>query len=223
MHLFDYTALFEGITVAQRQQIMLTETVCHYSKGEVIFGKGDKVKEIFCLTKGRVKLYMEGMDRVQILRLVRKNECFGYLPYFTDGHHSLFAMAMTDVTLMKAPMKVVKKVMTENGRVSMNFTKELAARLETIDERVVNLTQKHVRGRLADALLIMADTYGRELNSGMMDCVMSREEIAAFANMTTATAIRTLAAFRDEGVVEFVGKGLKIVNESKLEKISNMG
>lgn len=223
MHFFDYTSLFEGITVAQRQQIMLTETVCHCPKGELIFDKGDKVQEIFCLVSGRVKLYKEGMDRVQILRLIRKNECFGYPPFFSDGFHKLSAMTMTDVTLMKVPMKVVRKIISENGQVGLNFMKELSCRLGVIDERVVNLTQKHVRGRLADALLMLADTYGRELNSGILNCVMSREEIASFANMTTATAIRTLAAFSEEGVIEFVGKGLRIVNESKLEKISNMG
>ena len=202
---------------------MLTETVCHCQKGEIIFGRGDKVREIYCLVSGRVKLFKEGMDRVQILRLIRQNECFGYPQYFHDGKHRLSAMAMTDVTLIKVPMKVVKKIIAENGQIGLNFMKELSSRLGVIDERVVNLTQKHVRGRLADALLAMADTYGREFNSGMMDCMMSREEIASFANMTTATAIRTLAAFREEGVVEFVGKGLKIVNEGKLEKISNMG
>lgn len=223
MHFFDYTRLFEGITVSQRQQIMLTETVCHCRKGEIVFERGDKVQEIYCLVSGRVKLYKEGMDRVQILRLIRKNECFGYPQFFSDGLHRLSAMAMTDVTLVKVPMKVVRKIISENGQVGLNFMKELSYRLGVIDERVVNLTQKHVRGRLADALLIMTDTYGCELNSGMMDCIMSREEIASFANMTTATAIRTLAAFREEGVIEFVGKGLRIVNKGRLEKISNMG
>jgi len=223
MHIFDYTRLFEGITVAQRQSLMLAETVCQYQRGESVFMSGDKAHDLFCLVSGRVKLFKEGMDRVQIIRLVSKNECFGYPPFFTDGQHRLSAMAMTDVTLMKVPMKVIRKIMSENCQVGMNFTKEIAARLGAIDDRLVNLTQKHVRGRMAEALLLMMETYGRDLNTGIMDCVMSREEIASFANMTTATAIRTLAAFRDEGVIDFVGKGLKVLNEGRLEKISNMG
>lgn len=223
MHLFDCSRLFDGITVAQRQQIMLTETICHFNKGDMIFSVGDKAQEILCLVNGRVNLFKEGMDRIQILRLIRKNECFGYPAYFAEGRHRLSAIAMTDVSLVKAPMKVVRKIIAENGQVGLNFTRELVRRLGAIDDRVVNLTQKHVRGRMAEALLIMEDTYGRELNSGIVDCIMSREEIASFANMTTATAIRTLAVFKDEGVIEYVGKGLKIVNQSKLEKISNMG
>lgn len=222
MHIFDYSRLFEGITVAQRQSLMLSEAVCHYSKGEIVFSAGDKAADIYCLVAGRVKLYKEGMDRVQILRLVGENECFGYPPCFTDGRHRLSAMAMTDMTLVKAPMKVVKKIIAENGRVGMNFTRELAARLGAIDERLVNLTQKHVRGRLAEALLLMAEAYGNDGEEGLIYS-MTREEIASFANMTTANAIRTLAAFRDEGVIEYVGRRIRVVNAGRLEKISNMG
>lgn len=202
---------------------MLTEAVCHCKKGELVFRTGDKANEIFCLVGGKVKLFKDGMDRVQILRLVRRNECFGYLPCFSEGLHRLSAMAMTDVTLVKAPMKVVRKIIAENGQVGMNFTKELAARLGTIDERLVSLTQKHVRGRMAEALLLMADAYGTENGTGVMDCAMTREEIASFANMTTANAIRTLAAFRDEGVIEYIGRQLRILDMAKLGKISNMG
>jgi len=223
MHIFDYSRLFEGITVNQRQHLMLTETVCHCPKGELLFKNGDKANDIFCLAEGKVKLFKEGMDREQILRLVRKNECFGYPPYFIDGFHKISAVAMTDVTLLKAPMKEVKKIIVENGEVGLNFTKDLSLRLGAIDDRLVNLTQKHVRGRMAEALLIISRTYGKQLNTGIIDCLMSREEIASFANMTTATAIRTLAAFKEEEVIEFVGKGLRIVDEDKLEKISKMG
>lgn len=223
MHLFDYTGLFKGITVPQRQLIMLSETICNYGKGEKIFSEGDKASDIYCLVDGHVKLYKVGMDRVQIVRLFPRHECFGYPAFFTGGVHKLTAMAMTEVTLIKAPMRVVRKIISENGKVGLNFTTALTNRLASIDDRVVSLTQKHVRGRLAEALLLMMETYGRDLNTGVMDCIMSRDDIASFANMTTATAIRTLSVFCDEDVIEFVGKGIRILNQSKLEKISNMG
>lgn len=223
MHLFDYSTMFDDITVAERQLLMLSESVVYFRKGEVLFNEGDKATDLFCLVEGRVKLFKAGMDRVQIVRLVPKYDCFGYPAAFNGGVHRISAMAMTDVTLIKVPMNVVRKIIQGNSKVGFNFIKALSGRLGSIDSRIVSLTQKHVRGRLAETLLHVIDAYEQDNNSSVFECDMSREEIASLANMTTATAIRTLSAFRDEGVVEYVGRNIRIVDCDKLEKISNMG
>ena len=52
---------------------------------------------------------------------------------------------------------------------------------------------------------------------------MSRDDLASMSNMSTSNAIRTLSAFAQEGLVEIVGKKIKVLDEEKLEVISEKG
>ena len=52
---------------------------------------------------------------------------------------------------------------------------------------------------------------------------MSRDDLASMSNMSTSNAIRTLSAFAQEGLVEIVGKRIKVLDGEKLEDISEKG
>ncbi len=46
------------------------------------------------------------------------------------------------------------------------------------DTKIINLTQKHIRGRLAESLLMLADKYGYEDDDCTLKIYMSREDLA---------------------------------------------
>jgi len=99
----------------------------------------------------------------------------------------------------------------------------LAPDLVFSTRRTVTLTQKHIRGRLAEALLVLKDTYGFEDDNMTLKICLSREDMANLSNMTTSNAIRTLSNFASEGILELSGKQIKITNMEALEKVSEMG
>ena len=107
--------------------------------------------------------------------------------------------------------------------VAMFFIHELSRNLGGSDTKIVNLTQKHIRGRLAEALLLLAENYGLEDDSATLKIYMSREDLAALSNMTTSNAIRTLSNFVNEKLIVVDGRRIKILNESQLRKISKYG
>ncbi|MCQ2344126.1 MAG: Crp/Fnr family transcriptional regulator [Paludibacteraceae bacterium] len=223
LHIFDYGMLFDGIVRDEKHTLMLEEVEREYEKGKVIYSEGDKPTELFCLTEGKVKIYKDGMDRKQVVRLVKAGDFFGYRPYFVKENYTLTAVAMTDVRVCVVKLSIIKKIISNNPIIGMNFIRDLSVRLGIIDNRLVSLTQKHTRGRMADALLIIMETFGRDDDTGCLNCVLKREEIANYANMTTANAIRVLASFHDEGVIELVGKKIVILNEQQLRRISALG
>jgi len=100
---------------------------------------------------------------------------------------------------------------------------ELAQELGFSNSRTVSLTQKHIRGRLAESLLFLRDTYGFEEDDETIKVYLSREDIANLSNMTTSNAIRTLSTFASEEVISIDGRKIKIVNLSKLQRISELG
>ena len=87
----------------------------------------------------------------------------------------------------------------------------------------INLTQNHVRGRLAKALLVVSTQRGALEDDGKtIRYRISRKDLADIGNMTTNNAIRTLSSFADEGIVELIGRKIKILDFDKLTDISNV-
>ena len=105
----------------------------------------------------------------------------------------------------------------------MFFIKQLSIDLGLSDERTVNLTQKHIRGRLAESLLFLKETYGLEEDGATISIFLSREDLANLSNMTTSNAIRTLSIFASEKLIAIDGRKIKIINEEELKKISRIG
>ena len=120
-------------------------------------------------------------------------------------------------------MSVVKELIDRNRDVAWFFIHELSRNLGSADTRTVNLTQKHIRGRLAEALVVMIDHYGFEPDGVTLRVYMSREDLANLSNMTTSNAIRTLTTFVNEKMIVVDGRQIKVTNEAALRKVSKFG
>ena len=100
----------------------------------------------------------------------------------------------------------------------MVFIRELSHNLGRSDTNIVNLTQKHLRGRLAEALIALKDSYGYEEDGTTIRVYMGRQDLANLSNMTTANAIRTLTDFGNERIIVVDGRTIKIIDEKTLVK-----
>ena len=120
-------------------------------------------------------------------------------------------------------MDVVKQLIDGNINLAWFFLYELSKHLGGSDSKVVTLTQKHIRGRLAEALCMLVDNYGYEDDGKTLKIYMAREDLANLSNMTTANAIRTLSAFAQERIITVDGRRIRIVDEPSLRNISRFG
>lgn len=132
-------------------------------------------------------------------------------------------MAIDNCVVAFLPIQLVIKFVHENNAVSMFFIRHLAKLLGTADERTVSLTQKHIRGRLAETLLFLKDSYGVEEDGYTLSIYLSREDIASMSNMTTSNAIRTLSSFAVENMIAIDGRKIRIMQDEELRKVSKLG
>ena len=120
-------------------------------------------------------------------------------------------------------MTLVKDMINNNRRLAWFFIHELSRNLGGSDTKIVNLTQKHIRGRLAEALIVLSDHYGYEDDNMTLKIYMAREDLANLSNMTTSNAIRTLSGFVSEKLITVDGRRIRILDEPQLRKISKYG
>ena len=121
---------------------------------------------------------------------------------------------------IKITTAVTKANPSETG---MFFIRQLSIDLGISDERTVSLTQKHIRGRLAESLIFLKESYGLEEDGSTLSIYLSREDLANLSNMTTSNAIRTLSQFATERLITIDRRKIKIIEEEKLKKISKIG
>ncbi|MDR0973552.1 MAG: Crp/Fnr family transcriptional regulator [Prevotellaceae bacterium] len=209
----------------QQQELLRDQfTVYLYKKREVIYCEGEVPTHLLCLLSGKVKVFKEGIGgREQIIRFITPINYFGYRAYFAQGEYVTCASAVEATQICTIPMKIIEQLIYENNDVAMFFIRQLSADLGIADERTVNLTQKHVRGRLAESLLFLKDNYGLEEDNCTLSIYLSREDLANLSNMTTSNAIRTLSNFVNEHLIAMDGRKIKLIDEERLKKISKIG
>ena len=140
-----------------------------------------------------------------------------------NGLAMFFIKQLSKDLICQIPMSVITTLVTQNNGLAMFFIKQLSKDLGIADERTVNLTQKHIRGRLAESLLFLKESYGLEEDGSTLSIYLSREDLANLSNMTTSNAIRTLSQFAAERLITIDGRKIKIIEEEKLKKISKIG
>lgn len=216
--------LWQPLTETQREYLAKNFTTQKYKKNETIYCEGETPMHLMCLLSGKVKIYKDGVGgRSQIIRVIKDKEYFAYRAYFAQENFVTAAAAFEPCTICLVPMPVISELIKENTDLAMFFIKQLSIDLGISDERTVNLTQKHIRGRLAESLLFLKDTYGVEEDQCTLSIYLSREDLANLSNMTTSNAIRTLSNFATEKLIIIDGRKIKIIDEERLKKISKIG
>lgn len=216
--------IWRVLSEGERELIKKNARFVHYKKNEPIYIEEEQPRDLMCLLKGKVKIYKSGVGgRTQIIRMIRPIQYFGYRAFFAREPYVTAASAFESSTVCFISMELIEELLRENGNLALFFIQMLSCDLGIADNRVVNLTQKHVRGRLAESLIFLKESYGLEEDGATINIYLAREDLANLSNMTTANAIRTLANFVNERIISLDGRKIKIIDEDKLLKISKIG
>ena len=230
LHLSDYnipdmiSELWKPLTPSQRERLADSFMLQTYRKNEIVHNEDESPAFLYCLLKGKVKVFREGVGgRSQIVRMIKPVGYFGFRAFFAREQYVNAAAAVEPSVMCLIPLDIINELVKENINLAYFFICHLSNSLGVADRRTVNLTQKHIRGRLAESLLFLKESYGLEEDNSTLSIYLSREDLANLSNMTTSNAIRTLSQFASEKLIAIDGRKIKIIEEDKLKKISKIG
>lgn len=220
----NWSHLWDELPQEQYEMLLEHIEIKKFKKNEIIYKNLDFPRQALCLLQGKVKVFKDGINgKNQIIRVVKPDEFFAYRAYFANECYRTAAMAIEPCVVALLPIGILMKLMEQNYHVSLFFIRQLCVEIGKSDDRTVNLTQKHIRGRLAEALIFLLESYGTEEDGSTLNIYLSREDLANISNMTTSNAIRTLSAFANEQLVAIDGRKIKLLKEEELRKISTQG
>lgn len=217
-------SVFNTLTASEKEIVFNKHNCSFYKKGQIVYKEGDKPTGLLCLSEGKMKIFKEGIGgREQIVRMAKPVGFIGYRALFAEENYIASAMAIEDSSVCIIDKDTLYMLLKQNPNFALSMIKALATELGFSNSRTVTLTQKHIRGRLAESLLFLIETYGFDDDGETIKVYLPREDLANLSNMTTSNAIRTLSIFANEGVIELSGRQIKIIDLTTLKRISQMG
>jgi CRP/FNR family transcriptional regulator, polysaccharide utilization system transcription regulator len=217
-------SLFYVLSPEDKEDLHNYVSLTSYRRNEYVFKEGDKPSGFLMLVSGKIKIFKEGVGgREQIIRMSKPMGIIGYRALFAEENHIASAVTLEDSVIASVPLDFILNRALKNSEFSLRLIKKLAVELGFSNARTVTLTQKHIRGRLAESLILLAEKYGYENDGTTLKVYMSREDIANLSNMTTSNAIRTLSTFANEKLITIDGRKIKILDIYKLDRISKLG
>lgn len=217
--------LYELLTDKQKEKYLNEASNIKYNAGSDIYDISRRSRQLYCVRSGKVKEYMNlpGCERDQIIRVVGEGEYFGYRSYLAKENFSTRAVAIGPCEVSAIPLELFATLLKSNHNVALMFIRMLATDLGHAHLKAISMTQKHLRGRLAETLLHLNSTYGLEADGSTLSIYLSREDLANMSNMTTSNAIRTLSALSAERAIAIDGRKIKIIDEEMLRDICKLG
>lgn len=217
-------SIFYLLSDEEKEEIRHHVSFTRYKKNEFIFKEGDKPVGLMVLVNGKVKIFKEGVGgREQIIRMAKPLGVIGFRALLATEPHIASAVTIEESVICTISHEFVVNYALKNSDFSFKVIQKLARELGFSNVRTVTLTQKHIRGRLAESLILLKEKYGFEHDNITLRVYLSREDIANLSNMTTSNAIRTLSTFASEKVIAIDGRKIKILDFNRLERISKLG
>lgn len=190
-------------------------------KGDPIFEEGDTVNGIYCVTVGVCKLSkLSANGKDQIVKLVKAGELLGQRSMISDEPANLSAVALEDMEVCFIPKSEVLNFFDTNNQFSMNLMKTICGDLKETSDHLVSVSQKTVKERLAETLIYLQETFGKN-DDGSLRIQLSREEMAGMIGTATESCIRLLSDFNKLGLIELNGKKIILKDIGKLKRIAD--
>lgn len=197
------------------------KTSSFIKKGDPVFEEGDSVNGIYCITSGVCKLSkLSANGKDQIVKLVKAGELLGQRSMISDEPANLSAVALEDMEVCFIPKGEVLNFFDTNNQFSMKLMKTICGDLKETSDHLVSISQKTVKERLAETLIYLQETFGKNEDNSLR-IQLSREEMAGMIGTATESCIRLLSDFNKLGLIELNGKKIVIKDLGKLKRIAD--
>jgi CRP-like cAMP-binding protein len=212
---------FQHLTKNELQYVNEHRYEATFKTGEIMIKQGSPASNALFLSSGLGKVYIEGNNGKNLIMSIAKPGRLIMGPgAYVNSRHTYTVSALTTVQACFISFEVFRHLVRTNGSFAESLITDISTKSVRTHNRLVNLTQKKMPGRLAEALLYFADEI---FGNDEFEIMLSRQEIGDFTNMAKESVVRILKDFEDSGVISSISTKIKILDKDKLTIISERG
>jgi len=154
------------------------------------------------------------------LKVLKTSEYIGLSSIYGNDTFHYSAVALVDSTICMINKDSFRKIINDNGHFASNVIEWYCNTEKELFQRIKSIGHKQMHGRLADILLYLCN---ENLDQELLFSNLSRKDIADFVCISTESTVRLLTELKNDGVIDLVGKKIKILDKKHLMKISRTG
>jgi CRP/FNR family transcriptional regulator len=213
-----HRSIFSSLSGNDLVNIEASKTCTRYKKGQVLFHEGTRPMGVFCVNSGRIKVYRLGIDgKEQIIKISASGDLLGYKALIGDQHYGLSAEALDDCVVCFIPKEDFIQLLRPGTSFYMDILRAVCEENAEMANKMTEMAQRSVRQRVAITLLMLKETYGLEQDQeGDIEINLTREDLANIVGTATESLIRLLNEFKKEGLIETVGRKIRILKPEQL-------
>jgi CRP/FNR family transcriptional regulator len=212
--------IFKLLSAEELERINENRVEVAYHPGETIIKQGTACTHVISFAQGMAKMYLEGDSRNVIFRLVVPGDFISGTGLFVNNRHHYTLTAIRDSRVCLIDSQQFIEVLRSNQQFWEEYLKHTQTRQIFYMDKLLRLSQKNSRGRIADVLLYLTkDIY----KADKFEMDLSTHELAEMTSMSKDSVSKIVKEFCQEKIICFDDRFIQVGNLRLLEDISKKG
>ena len=181
-------------------------------KGEMLFREGDRAEGFYVLQTGAISVFKITPDgHEQIICVFRPPESFAEVTLATVEAYPANAIALENSQVILVQRAGFRDLICRKPELSLHMLASMSLHLKHLVQTLQDYKGRQIEGRLADWLMRHAPA-----GAAAFDLPVTKKNLAGQLGVTSETLSRTLARFRDEGLIRVEGPRVHFLNPGGL-------
>lgn len=212
----DNIRLFAGLPPSAKRELLARARHTAHASGGIIVHEGDPIESIIVVRTGRIKTYRSTSDGEQhVLDVLHDGQALWHGLFLDNRTYGYSVSCLTPVRLCLIHRADVEQMLANHPDVAMGLIHMVCTELDRAEERIMMLSIRDPRRRLAEYLLV------RDRSCTGPEIHLKLDDIASSVGLRPETVSRNIARFDREGLVRRMGRGrLLVLDREGLARVS---
>lgn len=208
--------LFSDLSPEELDAVAETCSTQHLKKGEYLFREEEKALGFYVVQSGSINVHRVTPDgREQVIAVFRPFDPFAEVTLTTLETYPADAVALEQSTVILVKRNEFRKLILNNPDLSLRMLTSMSFHLKYLVQMIEDLKFKQIEARLAHYLNRQREeSKGHE--HGVVRLDLAKRVLASQLGVTSETLSRTLAKFREEGLIRVDGPQIEITDRAGL-------
>ena len=203
--------LFSLLTNEQAQGIADNVVKRRFRRGELVVEHGKKSDALFILLTGRARvLTADSRGREVILAVLQSGDYVGEMSLIDNEPHSATVRAEIQTDMLVLGRAEFARCLPDTSSLSYAILRGLVQRLRSADRQIESLALLDVYGRVARALLEMAELVGER---NVIRNKVSRQDLAKVVGASREMVSRVMKDLEERGMIETQEDGSVVLKD----------
>ncbi len=208
--------LFAGMSSLELGAIAEITVIKSLPKGSYLFHEGDPSSGFYVVQTGAINVHrVNAVGKEQVIHVFRAGESFAEGTLATDKGYPADARAVEESQVLLVQKAGVLALLRRQPELALRMLGSMSAHLRILVAQLEDLTLKDVETRLANWLLKRCPDSASEKPFKIV-LSMTKRVLASELGTVSETFSRTLAKFREQGLLEVKGRTVTVLRPARL-------